>query len=153
MAKLILNEQRCKCHKLLFKGVILNGAVEIKCLRCGLMNYTDSISILDGEEQYSLIIDKTGYMFNASDSACKILGYSKGDLVGKQFQIINPNLPDEISNKLFGSKSILNDKNHVKLDTFHQTKSGKKVPVTFFLKLHKINNIQSSQYEVVLVMF
>ncbi len=39
----ILIDYRCKCGKLLFKGFLLIGVIEIKCKRCGqIMLFQDS---------------------------------------------------------------------------------------------------------------
>ncbi|MFZ2038737.1 MAG: PAS domain-containing protein [Minisyncoccia bacterium] len=137
MTKLFLNEHRCQCNKLLFKGVILDGSLEIKCKRCGRMNEIGSIKSCDDTNNYLLIINDSGQISNASDSACKILNYSREELIGKSFTIINPTLPKEIGEKFFGPRSILNEKNYLKLDTFHQTKDGIMLPITVLLKLHK----------------
>lgn len=65
------------------------------------------------------------------------MGYSSNELIEKNFNIIYPTLPKEIGKKIIGQESILSDDNHLKLDTFHQTKEGKKIPVVIIVKLYQ----------------
>ncbi len=53
---------------------------------------------------------------------------------------INPALPIEILQKIFGSKSILNEDNYFQYDTFHQSKDGQKILVNIILKIHSAGN-------------
>jgi len=41
MEKPNLNEYRCSCNKLLFKGVLTDCKIEIKCRRCGEIKTID----------------------------------------------------------------------------------------------------------------
>lgn len=47
-----LTEYRCKCGKLLFRGCLVIGSVEIKCKRCGKIKLFES-SYNDVIGQYS----------------------------------------------------------------------------------------------------
>jgi PAS domain S-box-containing protein len=140
MDTLFLNEHRCQCGKLLLKGVFFDGALEIKCKKCGEINKIGIIKLADDSTHYLLIINDKGKIVNVSDSACRILGYTHEELIGKYFTQINPTLSPEIGKKLFGPESVLNEDNHLKLDTFYQTKEGKKFPVTVLLRLYKTND-------------
>jgi PAS domain S-box-containing protein len=140
MNKLFLNEHRCQCNKLLFKGIVFDGALEIKCKRCGEINKIGSIKSEDSPNHYLLIINDYGLISNLNDSACRILGYEREELIGKHFTFINPTMPKEMGEKFFGPKSVLNGKNYLKLDTIHQTKNGKNLPITVLIKLHRSEN-------------
>jgi PAS domain S-box-containing protein len=134
---LFLNEHRCKCGKLLLKGVFFDGTLEIKCKRCGEMNIIGNTKLIDDGIHYLVVVNENGIIINGSDSACYILGYSRDELIGKQFTQINPTMPEEIREKFFGLKAVLNEENYFQLDTFHQSKSGKNIPVVVLLKLYQ----------------
>ena len=139
MNNLFLNEHRCKCGKLLLKGIFFDSTLEIKCKKCGEITRIGNIKLADDATHYLLIINDKGTLVNASDSACRILGYTHEELIGKNFTLINPTIPKEIGKKFFGPESVLNENNYLKLDTFHQTKDGKNIPVTVLLKMYKPN--------------
>jgi len=137
MGVLFLKERRCACGKLLLKGIFFDGTLEIKCKRCGSINKIGSIKLVDDATHYLLVVSEPGIIDNCSEAACHVLGYSRGELIGKHFSQVNPSLPKEIGKKFFGPKSALNEGNYFKLDTFHQSKSGRKIPVTVVLKLYQ----------------
>lgn len=137
MASLFLSEHRCSCGKLLLKGIFFNGTLEIKCKRCKEINKIGSLKLADDAAHYLLIINEKCVVTNCSDSACRILGYVHDELIGKYFTQINPTMPKEIGKKFFGSESILREDNFFRLDTSHQTKDGKKIPVAVFLKIYQ----------------
>ncbi|MDD5738509.1 MAG: PAS domain S-box protein [Candidatus Pacebacteria bacterium] len=134
---LFLDEHRCKCGKLLLKGIFFDGTLEIKCKRCGEINKIGNIKLVDDATHYLLVTNRDGTIVNGSEAACYILGYSRSELIGKHFTQINPTMPKEIGEKFFGPESVLNENNYFQIDTFHQSKSGKKIPVTVFLKLYQ----------------
>lgn len=83
MMALQLDEQRCEqCEKLLFRGVIGIGFIEVKCARCGHLNLLNSYeAMLHGKPgAYILVYDHTGTIVAASTSAEDILGYSGPEL-------------------------------------------------------------------------
>jgi len=133
----LLKEQRCECGKLLLKGIFFDGTLEIKCKKCGAINKIGNIKLVDDSNHYLLVINEKGNIVNASSSACKILGYYKEELIGMHFTKINPTMPKEINDKFFGPESILNEDNHFQIETTHQTKDGKKIPVFVFIKLYQ----------------
>ncbi|HEY5589262.1 MAG TPA: PAS domain-containing protein [Candidatus Paceibacterota bacterium] len=132
-----LNEQRCKCGKLLLKGIFFDGALEIKCKKCGTINKIGSTKLADDDIHYSLFINDKGNIINASTSACKILGYKHEELIGLHFTKINTIVSKDINDKLFRPESMLNEDNYFQLDTIHQSKSGNKIPVTVIIKLYQ----------------
>ncbi|MFA6476085.1 MAG: PAS domain S-box protein [Candidatus Paceibacterota bacterium] len=140
MDTLFLNEHRCKCGKLLLRGVFFDGALEIKCHRCGEINEIGRLKLENDKYQYLLIINDQGIVTNASDSAYRILGYDNHELIGEHFTSINPTMPEEIGQKFFGQDSRLSEDNYYQLDTFHQNHNGEKIPVTIFVKLYLPTN-------------
>lgn len=101
------------------------------------MNSIGSIKSADDATHYLLIINDCGVITNASDSAGKILGYTCDELIGKHFTSINPAVPAEINKHLLGPESSLTSDNYFRLDTYHQTKAGQKVPVVIMLKTYQ----------------
>ncbi len=140
MDNILLNEQRCKCGKLLLKGTFFNGVLEIKCTRCGQINKIGSVQITSDAQQYLLITNSQGLVVNVSDSIESILGYSRGELIGQHFTKVNPTMPREMDDKFFGPGSVLSEENFFQLDTTHQAKSGQKIPVSVSLKLYSPND-------------
>ena len=57
MDKIFLDEHRCACNKLLFKGSLFDGVLEIKCTRCGKINKIGGLKLLNGVRSYSLVTD------------------------------------------------------------------------------------------------
>jgi len=137
MSILSLDEHRCKCGKLLLKGIFFDGTLEIKCKRCGEINKIGFIKLTDDSTHYALIFNDHGIITNVSESACRILGYAGSDLIGESFTKINPTMPKEIGKKFIGPESVLDSDNHFQLDTFHKLKNGKNIPVTVTLKLYQ----------------
>lgn len=129
-----LNDYRCRCGKLLLKGLVFDGTMEIKCKRCGEINKIGAIKLLDDATHYLLVTDPSGKITNSSSSACRILGYTMDELIGKNITLINPTLKEDIRRKFLTSPSIT-------LDTTHQTKEGENLKVTV---LFKPNSLDSS---------
>jgi PAS domain S-box-containing protein len=137
MDTLFLNEHRCKCGKLLLKGIFFDAALEIKCRKCGAINKIGYIKVPDEESHYVLIVNKNGIITNVSKTACDILGYDCHELIGKHLTQINKTLSKELSEKFFGPNSVLSENNYLRFDTVHQSKTGKSIPVTIDLKLYR----------------
>jgi phage FluMu protein Com len=134
MNTLSLDEHRCKCGKLLLKGVFFDGTVEIKCKRCGIINSVGYSKSTDDDKNYLLIFGNNDTVINASDSACRVLDYARHELIGKHFTQINPVITEEAGRKYF---SALNEDNYFRLDTIQRSKNGKSIPIIAYLKLHQ----------------
>ncbi|MCA9325677.1 Com family DNA-binding transcriptional regulator [Candidatus Saccharibacteria bacterium] len=92
MLAVSLNDRRCeKCNKLLFKGLLGMGVLEVKCPRCGNINLLHSFDMLIGKNQdrYVLAFMPTGKIIAASDSASTILGYERNELQELSFSHID----------------------------------------------------------------
>jgi len=134
--KLFLNEQRCQCGKLLLKGLFFDGALEIKCKKCGTINRIGSIKLADDDTHYMLIRNSKGVITNVSQSACLLLGYTHEELIGKNFSEINPLLSKRLDESFFFTDSLLGDDNYIKFDTTHRTKDGRNVPINVVARLY-----------------
>lgn len=137
MNTILLNEYRCVCGKLLLKGIFFDGELEIKCKKCSKINAIGRIKLAHDDFHYILIVNAKGIIVGGSESAPRILGYSSDEFFGKHIGSINPTFSGDLYKRCIGHSSLLNEKNHFQLDTFHYPKKGKKIPVTVFLKLYK----------------
>jgi PAS domain S-box-containing protein len=154
-----LNEQRCKCGKLLLKAFFFDGVLEIKCKKCGVVNKIGGTKLIDDKNNYHLIINEKGLITNVSNSISEILGYTREELVNQHFTKINKTVPSQIKDIFFRTRLMLNEDNYFQLDTVHETKEGKKIPVIVFIKLYqptekerfllvsvKLNNNENNDY-------
>jgi len=148
MHRLLQLEHRCQCGKLLLKGLVFDGFIEIKCKRCEKINQIGNLQLPNDDKHYVIIIDGNGIVVNVSISACNILGYAYEELVGLYFTQINPSMPKEIGERFFGLKTVLHEDHYFQIDTIHQAKSGEIIPINAFLKLFKPNN--NEQYVLLL---
>jgi PAS domain S-box-containing protein len=88
-----LESLRCNsCGKLLLKGSLGLGIIEIKCGRCGSMNVFHSLDdlITEWPEAYILVFDSDGLIVTASRSAEQILGYTAEEFSGLNMVKLNP---------------------------------------------------------------
>lgn len=132
----LLNNYRCTCGKLLLKGILFDGILEIKCKRCGEIVKIGESKLVEDSNHYLLIIDDKGIITNASDSILQILGYYPEEIIGKSLMQLNSSLPKEIGIKFFGEDSLINMDSCIRLDTVHKSKSGDNIPVSVVLRLY-----------------
>lgn len=87
-----LIEYRCQCGKLLCKGFLPIGIVEIKCKRCARLS---TFGILNRKGAYLPLIAVDSHdLITGSPNIETMLGYSLPDLVGKPVETICPLLAD-----------------------------------------------------------
>jgi phage FluMu protein Com len=81
--KEILEDYRCTCGKLLFRGLILTGGVEVKCKYCKNIQTIDGLTgKLSTDARYLLFLDEKGHIVQASSTAKKHAGFEPIELVG-----------------------------------------------------------------------
>jgi len=101
------------CGKLLFKGMILEGFVELKCRHC---DYTLKVEgVLNRKNFHTIILDDECHILNISDSTVTLLGFSKSELIGHGMEIIETMTKDkchEILKKVKDSGSIFYKTNY-----------------------------------------
>jgi PAS domain S-box-containing protein len=80
----IVEDFRCACGKLLFRGMILSGAIEVKCRSCKRIETIESFSgSIRDTERYVLTLNAQENLLRFSASAPAILGYSRDELLKK----------------------------------------------------------------------
>lgn len=138
MHPLFLDDHRCSCGKLLLKGVFFDANLEIKCKKCGEINRIGNVKLADDASHYFLIINKQGKITSVSDSACRILGYTPSELIGKSFMEIDTVISKKMKKMLVEAELILTEDNFFQLNTIHQTREGQKIPVIVRLKSYQL---------------
>jgi PAS domain S-box-containing protein len=87
------HDQRCvKCKKLLFRGLLGLGIVEVKCSRCGHVSMLHSFDQLLRSKTgaYVLVYNPAGRVIVTSASASEVLGYSSEEFCTLKIQSISP---------------------------------------------------------------
>ncbi|MDD5639990.1 MAG: PAS domain-containing protein [Candidatus Pacebacteria bacterium] len=82
----IFREYRCHCGKLLSRGMVIEGMLELRCRHCGRV--TEIIGVLNQDDFSTIILNDNCRILNVSDSMLELLGFSKEELIGKEFDII-----------------------------------------------------------------
>jgi PAS domain S-box-containing protein len=81
--KEILEDYRCECGKLLLRGLILTGEIEVKCRYCKRVEVIRGLTgSLSSDLRYVLFLDEKGIIIRASSSAEKHLGITQSELAG-----------------------------------------------------------------------
>lgn len=77
----ILNDYRCTCGKLLFRGFLLSGSVEIKCRNCKRIRAVHGVrSMHPDPDRYVLVLATDGTVLKTSETAAAALGYRGTEL-------------------------------------------------------------------------
>lgn len=131
-----LQEYRCQCGKLLFKGLMLVSLVEIKCLRCGTIQVINEMSSsFLGEDKYAFLYNEDGIILNASISANPILGYSPDELQKMSIYQINRCITPGLHKKFWNLRIYEGGTSCAKL--FPLKKDGYVIPVLGEYKFFK----------------
>lgn len=87
------NEWRCECGKLLFKGTLMVGVMEVKCPRCKRMVYIQEFeSVTTSQPSLFMVVGLDGEILTVSDSAREVFGYTKEYAVGRNLsEVLNRN--------------------------------------------------------------
>lgn len=91
METVSLREYRCKCGKLLFKGVLMLGVVEVKCRRCGAIFLQEELE----PEAFTLLeCDGRLQITDVSGYVEAVFGRTHTDIIGEQLGTFFPLLRD-----------------------------------------------------------
>ncbi len=134
-----MQEYRCQCGKLLFKGLMFVSLVEIKCLRCGTIQIINEMSSgFLGEDKYAFLYNEDGSILNASISANQILGYSPDELQKMSIYQINRCITPGLHKKFWNLRIYESGTLFAKL--FPLKKDGCVIPVLGEYKFYKQGN-------------
>jgi PAS domain S-box-containing protein len=147
MKSIIINEYRCDCGKLLFKGLLLDSHLEIKCKRCGKIKSLGGLYEGEiGSHDYSIVYDRDMKVVNASQTAAEYLGYSLNELLKLTAQSINPLLSKVVFDKTW--KFSGENENYIHWQAYHRKKDGSRIKVNA-----KINVYEWKGKEYILFLF
>ena len=81
--KEILDDYRCVCGKLLFRGLILTGGIEAKCRFCKKVQTIEGLTgQLSTDTRYVLFLNKKGEVVRTSSTTPNHVGFSLKELRG-----------------------------------------------------------------------
>ena len=116
-------EYRCrKCQKLLGIENYKVASLEIKCLRCGLLN-----TLFNNYDQPVFITDKNGVILFMNEQVEQMTGYTFKDVVGKTPAVWGKQMQQGFYKKLWDD--ILNKKKSVAVRLTNRHKNGSILPV------------------------
>lgn len=123
----LLNDYRCECGKLLLRGLVLTGEVEIKCKYCKLVKTILGIQSVNDSERCMLILATDGSILKASRSAEYVLGYQHEELLQRNISDVLVPSPDGFLDELC---ELLDKKGNtvIFLQSFIRQKTGEMVP-------------------------
>ncbi len=81
----IIDNYRCSCGKLLLRGFIVSGEVEIKCRTCKKITTVTGLQSLSDHSRHILIVDANGQVVQASSSN-KAFGHTLAQMVNRNIQ-------------------------------------------------------------------
>lgn len=129
ISSFILIEHRCSCGKLLFKGLLLSSAVEIKCRHCNKITLIGGAGHnVEDENQYSMLFDDAINIVDVSPSAEKILGYSRQKIISPKLRGMNFLFKMNKNDRLWSTARSLNFQPFT-FETAHIKQNGEVVPV------------------------
>lgn len=96
-----LPEYRCRCGKLLFKGVLMLSEIEMKCRYCSKVRTIGETYEELGHNQYAALAalatkdayqhdDPSPIVIDMTDSMLSILGWERDELIGKEVRSFDP---------------------------------------------------------------
>lgn len=134
MVSRALDQIRCEnCQKLLFRGIVGLGFIEVKCSRCGHVNVINSYDAMlhNTPGAYVLVYDSRGGLIAHSKSAEDILGYSTSELNRSSMQDIDatfPRITPTTSDHKLSRKEWESVHKHLSATVQHRTKDGATQP-------------------------
>lgn len=115
--------------------------VEIKCKRCGAINVMEGMNIrLGGEGCYTMFMGKNADILKISESASKILGYSREELLKMCAYDIGPLLPRETYERLWNI--MRSGKESFALETVQRKKNGEIMPIKLRIGFSKLGDTE-----------
>jgi PAS domain S-box-containing protein len=145
--KEILQDYRCECGKLLLRGLIFTGGIEVKCKYCKKIQ---TINGLTGElltnTRYIMFVDENGVIVNTSSSISKHLGFSSAELLGTYvvdyFMMLEPNFYAVLW------ETLAEEKTDTLFYTLQKNKDKSLVPVTIDAKRFRIKDADYGVFTV-----
>ncbi|MDD5750617.1 MAG: Com family DNA-binding transcriptional regulator [Candidatus Pacebacteria bacterium] len=131
MELVILNDYRCKCGRLLFKGVLLNCRLEIKCKRCGKINAFKIVSPYKLPASFAFVINESGIITDAGYDTEVMLDYPRQELIGKPVANLCPLFNSAESRKIIHDSLIARAVHKIKNSVFFRRDGGTVSPESY----------------------
>lgn len=108
MGENTLAEYRCRCGRLLFKGMLYLSIIELKCKKCGTITlFYEFDHMLDpAAGGYVFLVDETGLIVGASKTI-QSLGYSQAEAGGMNIGQIDGSLSEIRIKKILTDHLVL----------------------------------------------
>lgn len=92
-----LYSYRCNCGKLLFKGLLADSTIQIKCKKCGdLMSFQGQKDHVSPDGNHALMFNSDGRVISASSNIQELLGYSLEELLLKEYSDLLASAPHRL---------------------------------------------------------
>jgi hypothetical protein len=86
----LLHSFNCTCGKLLFKGLLSDSTIQIKCKKCGQLMSFQGYNDHGESDLYSLMLDRSGRIISASSNIQRLFGYTLTELLLKNYAHLLP---------------------------------------------------------------
>lgn len=106
--KNVFEDYRCSCGKLLFRGFILSGAVQVKCRECKRIVDMGGIASGSNDSLYLLVCNESGRIERASSSATAVLGMADQEICARDIADILVFFSPEFYDSLWNATELPN---------------------------------------------
>lgn len=137
MKQFLLPEHRCKCGKLLCKGILFTSVVELKCKFCHNINRLYGIegNIERRVKRFTMLLDVLGgiRIMEISPQASEILGYGREEFLSMTAYEIDPILASGGYDHLWRTR-FQDFRKGFRVNSVHRKKNGDLIPVQSVVK-------------------
>jgi PAS domain-containing protein len=89
MMRNAFTDYRCSCGKLLFKGLLITGGLEVKCRFCKQIQTIQCIGSKDkNKDQYIIVTDQSGNITEATSTLFNLTGNTQEEILSKNIKDI-----------------------------------------------------------------
>lgn len=143
--KTSFSEYRCRCGKLLFKGIIILSTIEVKCKRCGNTE-TFSHEERTAPVSFTVTLDGGGIIVDAC-RAVLCVGWERQALIGNHFSVLFPLLKDapEVKHLVEGIGGKQKREFEIQNNTL-LLRDGGMMPVESYIASHTGTNTVAEKY-------
>lgn len=133
----LVQEYRCVCGKLLFKGMLVSCNLEIKCKRCGAIKAFVGINDQSlSPWKYSLLLDRRGMIVDCSKSVLRELHYADSEVRNHYIYQFIPLLQPSLYQRLWNTQHSAIDV--YSFEAVERKKSGDIASVTVHMRFIEV---------------
>ena len=138
MHSFLTTEYRCRCGRLLFKGLVLQDLIEVKCHRCKRMHYFPGLKVGDSSRRFAVLTDTNGVIVNASASIVDHLQTPIHRAVQTDVAALFARKRDIVTDTALAKQSLGHP--YLRFDTTLLTREGETVAVTVSYRTVRIDD-------------